>query len=343
MNRSVKKINILQIFKHEIAYHIYLWVFIVSISLIVRLDIGHLSFTIISRMGLSLLLLGIIPSYSHYFIYDKYLVKRKFIRYFVFLIFIIVIPSLMLQGCDIEIFGEKPPRFLYIYNIIIFMFLTTALKILIDSYKQKVRFKEMETRQLKTELDLLKYQMNPHFLFNALNNIYSIALEIKDQRIASGITTLSSLMRYVIHESKVDYINLSKEIEQINSYIDLQKMRFSDEDNIKIEFTINGEPEKYKIAPMLLIPFVENAFKHSLSHESPAHIEIKLTIVNSDLVFSVKNSKSQLNLDKRFNPSGIGLKNVKRRLDLLYPGEYNFTISNQEDFFKVFLKIKFKQ
>ena len=114
------------------------------------------------------------------------------------------------------------------------------------------------------------------------------------------------------------------------------------EDDIKIDFQVNGEIKNINIAPILLIPFIENAFKHSFDIKNPVIIEIKLTIINGKLIFSVKNSKSQHLADKNFNPSGIGLSNVKRRLDLLYPGIYSLNIHDEEKFFEILLEIEIK-
>ena len=146
-------------------------------------------------------------------------------------------------------------------------------------------------------------------------------------------------MRYVISEAKVDLIPLTREIEQIENYIELQKLRYSEEDDVSINFRVEGEINDFKITPMLLIPFVENAFKHSFDLKNPMLIDIELRTMNSKLDFTVKNSKSKHTVDKKFNPSGIGLSNVKRRLDLLYPDSYILEISEEGEFYIINLEI----
>jgi two-component system, LytTR family, sensor kinase len=147
-----------------------------------------------------------------------------------------------------------------IFSLVFFMGFTTAIRYAKAGIRQRMQLQEITAKQLQTELALLKAQINPHFLFNTLNNLYAMALRQEDPSTAQGIAKLSHLMRYVIYDSDVDRIELGREVEQIRSFIELQKLRFAEEDRIRIDFDTGGELEKCVIAPMLLLPFVENAF-----------------------------------------------------------------------------------
>ena len=201
------------------------------------------------------------------------------------------------------------------------------------------RFKrQLLEEKLKTELAFLRTQINPHFLFNCLNNLYSLALQEKIQETAEGISKLSMLMRYTLHESSGDKVNLKKELAYIEDYLALQNLRIAEEDDIFIKFDIQGEVNQQEVAPMLLIPFIENAFKHGLSLKSKTLIKILLKITDGHLFFEVCNTinHAKKNLDAA---SGLGLANVKRRLELLYPQQYQLDIHQSANEYQVALKL----
>lgn len=192
--------------------------------------------------------------------------------------------------------------------------------------------------KLKTELAFLRTQINPHFLFNCLNNLYSLALREKIQETADGIAKLSMLMRYTLHDSNTEKVKLNKELNYIEDYLALQHLRIADEDDIFIKFDVKGETAHKEVAPMLLIPFIENAFKHGLSLKAKTLIKIFLEIVDNQLIFKVCNtinhSKKSLEV-----ASGLGLTNVKRRLELLYPQKHQLHIQQSPQEYTVALTI----
>lgn len=185
----------------------------------------------------------------------------------------------------------------------------------------------------KAELAFLKSQINPHFLYNTLNYIYSLALPVSEQ-LASAIIRLSSLMRYTLQESEDGKVLLTKEIEYIESYIELFKMRFAP--NFYVDFKIYGTIDQQKIAVLLLIPFVENAFKHGVVNDQEKPVTIHLTVNGNKLTFELKN---YINQQQKDQSSGIGLNNIKKRLDLIYPSQYHLTIQNDEKFYQCLLQI----
>lgn len=209
-------------------------------------------------------------------------------------------------------------------------------------YIDRSSVKAEEIITLKTELgkadanlNFLKSQINPHFLFNALNTLYGTALQEKAERTGEGIQKLGDMMRFMLQENVEDKIMLSKDVDYLNNYIALQKLRTSVSPNITIETQIEEQVNNLLISPMLLIPFVENAFKHGISLQSPSHIKITLQTSGHTLYFDVHNS---IHLKQENDPerlqTGIGLQNVKQRLDLLYPGQHELIIrENAKEFF----------
>jgi LytS/YehU family sensor histidine kinase len=192
----------------------------------------------------------------------------------------------------------------------------------------------MEKEKNTAEIALLKNQINPHFLFNTLNGIYAMSLK-KSDHTPSAIIKLSNMMRYVLYESEHDSVPLTKEIKYIEAYIELQQLRIN-EKNI-VHFEVTGDSDSFFIAPMLLITFVENAFKYGICADTPTETLMKIECFNNTLHFYSRNSKfiKHNNLHK-----GIGIANVKRRLELFYEGDYMLDIKETENQFIVQLEIK---
>ena len=208
----------------------------------------------------------------------------------------------------------------------------------IIKYRAQVQQKnELVLQKNSAELAMLKSQINPHFLFNTLNNIYALSLEKAEPVVSEMILSLSEINRYMLYETEPDYVPLSKEVAYLHSYIELEKLRCENVSNIK--FSVSPEIDSVKISPLLLIPFVENAFKHSrIVDESGAWIEINLSVESNKLLFKCENSIPDAAFIKD-KTGGIGLENVKRRLLILYPNKHELYISHQERKFIVDLKL----
>jgi two-component system, LytTR family, sensor kinase len=223
--------------------------------------------------------------------------------------------------------------FLFIFAV------STSYKLLMDWFKAEREKKEIENENLSSELSFLKSQVSPHFLFNTLNNIYSLSLS-NSNLTSDAILKLSQLLRYMLYESDVKQVGLDKEVEYLNNYIELQKMRTRSGD-ITISFITSGNLSENVIEPMLLIPFIENAFKHGINYSMRSKIFISLSLLENVLHLKVKNDiNSTKEKDKA---KGIGLNNVKRRLDLLYPGNHKLVIKEEQDKFMVQLEIVLKK
>jgi len=196
---------------------------------------------------------------------------------------------------------------------------------------------KLEANQLSTEVKFLRSQINPHFLFNTLNNLFSMAQGKGNDDLADGISKLSGMMRYMIYDSNADSVPLSKEIEYLEDCITLNKLRYADSE-AQVKFDFPAQPVGVTIAPMLFIPFVENAFKHGVAIGQTSAIDIGIAVSTQKLIFTCVNPKYSTIKKMEDEKSGIGLENVKRRLDLLYPCKHQLQIS--EDKGKYFVKLE---
>jgi len=216
--------------------------------------------------------------------------------------------------------------FLY---IILFMMFSGFFRFMLEWFKDYKKKQELEKQNIISELALLRSQINPHFLFNTLNNIHTFAY-IDVDKTAYSIEKLSDIMRYMLYESDAEKVLLEKEINYIKSYIELINIKFKERDYV--HFEISGELTGKFIAPMIFIPFVENAFKHGKKKTQHPGIEIVLDVKSDNLSFSVSNNLPQ-NINEESENGGIGLANIKRRLELLYPEKHKLEITETKEKF----------
>lgn len=228
-------------------------------------------------------------------------------------------------------FFKIVPSFFYILIVAI----GTIIKTLSEFYNDQQNKLLAESQRTSTELNYLRKQTNPHFLFNSLNSIYSLAHK-KSDLVPDAIVTLSEMMRYMLYETDNKTVLLEKEIDYIKNYIELQKLRLNNIENISIN--IHGDTKNKFIEPMLLISFIENAFKYGTDYKGAAYVKIVITIEENILTFWVENKIE--NSKKDPENSGIGLTNIQNRLNLLYPNAHELTINQDDQFFRVHLNIK---
>lgn len=210
------------------------------------------------------------------------------------------------------------PPFIRVFMLlsVCILITSTAYSLIQQNIKKEALRKEKESESLKTELSFLRSQVSPHFLFNTLNNLVSLARK-KSDLLEPSLLKLSGLLQYMLYESDHEKISIHKEIEYLDNYIDLQKLRFGSE--MKVNFHKEIPPSSYaEVVPMILIPFVENAFKHGVVYIDHPEITINLVLTGNLLTFTVTN-KYKPESEEKDKSSGIGLANVKRRLFLLYP------------------------
>lgn len=216
---------------------------------------------------------------------------------------------------------------LFLFIAVLFVSLTLSIS---------NRWKKAEKEKLHAELSYLKSQINPHFLFNTLNSIYALALR-KSNDTSAAVVKLSGLMRYVTTESSRAFVPLEKELNCISDYIELQKFRLGN--TATIEYSVQGSADDKQVAPLLLIPFVENAFKYGVSPEEDSLIRIGFDITEHELFLKVWNRKVHVRHEES-SSTGIGIENAKQRLELVYPRRHTLSIDNNDKEFSVFLAVR---
>ncbi|CAM3861536.1 sensor histidine kinase [Mucilaginibacter galii] len=212
-----------------------------------------------------------------------------------------------------------------IFTSLIFILLSIILRFTVDWFLNERIQRDLENQRLTAELALLKSQINPHFLFNSLNSIYSLAYQ-RAENTPEAILKLSEIMRYMLYECNDNKVDLANELQYLQNFIDLQKIRFGD--NSYVNFQVEGIITNQRIVPLLLISFIENAFKHGVANDAASPIQLKITVDDGHLHFYMHNRK---HLHNRDAAGGIGLNNVKRRLKLLYPNQYHLIINDTVD------------
>lgn len=285
--------------------------------------------------------------YTNFYLLIPRLFYKKKYFYYVLLLSIILLTSAFIDQLLKQVFsyfGSKwyaftapinfQNMFLETTGLFYLTGFTTAAKLSKDLIQSRQLMKEKEKQYLETELNFLKAQIQPHFFFNTLNNLYSLTLKKSDQA-PEIVLKLSALMSYMLYESNTPRVSLGKEITYLQNYLDLEKLRFGQ--RLVVTFEIEGKIEEVGIPPMILILFLENSFKHGVKNNlKRIRIDISLKVDDAFLSFEVKNPLAG-NVSGR--SAGIGLKNVKRRLELLYGDNYRLDISEIQNEFFVSLKI----
>jgi two-component system, LytTR family, sensor histidine kinase AlgZ len=287
-------------------------------------------------------------SYLNYFLWLPRFLKHKnlgryileFLVPFIFIMFlhIYVKQQIYIEGSDRAIKYLGSPRFAFTHSIttIFIIVFVGMLKFVEDWFELEAKKKEIENEKLIAELRFLKAQINPHFLFNTLNNLYYLAT-VNSPKTPEIIDKLSQMMRYMLYDSNHPKIAITKEIDYMKNYIDLEKLRL--ENKLPIKFDIKGEIDNKQIVPLIFITFLENAFKHGVSNASKsAFINISIEITANKCTYRVENSKLT-KPENHLEKSGIGLQNVMRRLELSYPNKYNLEVSGTDKTYSIDLSL----
>lgn len=334
----------------KILVHVAAWAIVISLPYLMRYDSG-LRLKDPDAHGFQLLhvftsLLWVPVYYVNSFVLTpRLLYPRKVIAYAGAVLVMFALCSLI-HGWLFTLFIHSHPFKLMnsaIFNLIPFLAVLaigTATRQAQDKVRSDKLLQQRQEENLKTELSFLRSQISPHFMFNVLNNMLAMA-RLKSDQLEPTIIKLSSLMRYILYESDEETVSLKKETEYLQSYIDLQRQRIGH----KVQLKVRMEPgeEENVIAPMLLIPFIENAFKHGTSAINDPMIDIELYTSSNMLYFRVAN-KFNKNADEiKDKTSGIGLQNVQRRLNLIYGNRYSLLINDIDNWFTVSLQINLQQ
>ncbi|GAB3167678.1 sensor histidine kinase [Telluribacter humicola] len=292
------------------------------------------------------LLMALISYLNYFFFLPRFLEHKNTGRYLVeFLLpFVLIVTGhIWLKRFIYE--GTVSKGFLYSDRFIIQHVLTTLfivifvgmLKFAEDWFEIQARRKEIENERLNAELRFLKAQINPHFLFNTLNNLYYLAFT-NSPNTTTVIEKLSQMMRYMIYDSNQTKVPLSKEIEYMKNYISLEQLRLNNQ--IPICFEVEGNTGHQLIVPFIFITFLENAFKHGVSNSfEEAWVHVRIVVEGNACTYTVENSKLPQKEEEALEKSGIGLQNVQRRLELSYPGAYTLQVDNQPERYAVQLQL----
>ena len=287
--------------------------------------------------GMTRLPIKILAVYINLFLLIQFFFKRKYIIFFSLFLLNLILAGLMQTYISTRGLFNKESFTQYSLPVYSVVLLSSVLIIIHQFFIQVRESKQMEIEKIKSELSFLKAQIQPHFLFNTLNNIYSLTID-NSQLAGKSILQLSGLLRYVLYESETEKVDLEKEINYLRDYIELERIRFAS--RMEISFNISGNITDKKITPVLLIPFLENAFKHASNKlNEKIWITIDLIVKEKILSFTVENSVCQEGKTQIHNNySGIGLENVKRRLSLLYEN-YILNSELKENYYHTFLRI----
>jgi two-component system, LytTR family, sensor kinase len=294
--------------------------------------------------------------FNMYYLMPRYLLEKRYLEFFVYLLLLMVAIGAMMQFvilpflihpffCPASCTGDKLTVFRFIKNIVNVSYvvsITAVIALLKNWYSHQKAAQTLTQDKLEAELKVLKAQIHPHFLFNTLNSLYSLTLK-KSENAPEVVLKLSSLMDYMLYDANAEKVPLDKELDYIKNYIALERIRYGD--RVDVQFTEAGNIIGKQIAPLLLLPFVENAFKHGVSTETKnAWIRIDVKVTDEKLVLLVENCKccDKASANTRDMASGIGLKNLQRRLDLLYEGRYELDIEQEPDNYAARLELIFE-
>lgn len=333
--------------KYRWLYHSLFWVLYYGLTMILYLSFHEtMSVSFFTMILLQLLAVAAFSYVNLYVLIPRLAFSRKYSLYiFAFLITVIACSALTLlmqvgfavfieKQASVNLWNTKGIAVGAIQSVYVFG-LVTGIKFVKDSILNQQLQKEREKHYLETELKFLKSQIQPHFFFNTLNNIYSLTLKQSDQA-PEVILKLSDLMSYMLYESTAPLVSLVQEIDYLRNYLDVEQLRFGK--RLSVSFTIEGRIEEANIPPMILILFLENSFKHGFKNSiGRVQLSIFLQVADGHLFFRVENPASAE--EHTGDNNGIGLKNVRRRLDLLYGDRYTLDIREADSFFIISLKI----
>ncbi len=326
----------------RLIFHISYWLLITFYSDMLRFlgekgykfDLTRFS----NPLWWSSLAFTVLISYLVFYVFNRFLAKKQYLHLVLGFVASSVVYTILRYLVEevvfFKIFGthnyfETSRIFPYYYTdctafFVGFSFNAFFLKMIEDFFRTEKEKNELLTEKLNAEQAFLKSQLNPHFLFNTLNNIYSLTLT-QSPKAPEAVLKLSELMRYMLYESNVEKVSLATEVKYLENFIELQKFRYSGQ--TFIDFQVAGDLHSQQIAPLLLIAFVENAFKHGEVNIVHKSLVISILLNNNNLNFTVKNFKKDQNKDE---VGGVGLENVRRRLDLIYPNQHSLDVQEND-------------
>ncbi len=328
--------------------HVVLWIAVFVLFVLVNPKEKGLWFALTNE-GIKIFLYTILVYVNLLYLIPQLLKKQKFILYALASVLLIIgITQVMFIVFYFKFIGmpeeqmllKQDQIYLYILHFLL-LSISTIFSISTEWYRQQRERIELENRNMSTELQFLKSQINPHFLFNTLNNLYALTLKKSDSA-PEVVLKLSEMMRYMLYESNETKVPLASEISFIQNYLDLENIRQGGSSEITMH--IKGNPNGHEIAPLLFIPFIENAVKHGLNKTRDGQVQIVMQISDEEVNFKIQNpmvDEDKETLDK--HSGGIGLINVKRRLSLLYPKHHTIRLRQRDQVYYVELNIQLNE
>ncbi|MFT3980074.1 MAG: sensor histidine kinase [Ferruginibacter sp.] len=334
--------------RYSVAIHLIVWILLLVIPYVTTDQVFN---ALGPSADKKYLLLSVVLSsalltifyFNYFFLIPRFLLAKKLWQYFFFLLLailvVVVLSGLIFYYSDFnpDSLSKTNPVIekiipVILVNAILLWLLAILSSILWTTYN---RLKQTESEKLSAQIASLKSQINPHFLFNTLNNIYATAMD-SSPRAADMVDKLSEMMRYTMKDTQQDFVWLEDEINYISNYIELQKIRL--DKTVRLEYNSPEQIPALHIAPMLLIPFIENAFKHGVNPEQKSSIRIDISIHKTEFQLNIVNNKvpTQQDISQR---SGLGIENTRHRLELIYPSRHLLVINDEEKEFFVSLYI----
>ncbi|WP_299799624.1 histidine kinase [uncultured Maribacter sp.] len=338
--------------KIVIAQHLIIWLVLFSMPFVLSYGQDLDTNRLIAHFLIPMLFYAVIFYLNFFVLIDRFLFSKKTLIFIivnlVLIGFFILLKEFIEDNYFSELINNRPPNAnregppfkLFIYVQMLSYAAPVLLSIAIKSTKKWVKTeaerKEADNFKLQTELQHLRYQLQPHFFFNSLNNIYSL-VDISPDKAKSTIHSLGKLMRYLLYETNTELVTLSKEIEFMRKYIELMKLRLTDKTEVESSFPVSDS--QIKISPLLFISLIENAFKHGVSASTKSMISIDMAIKGNKVDFTIENHNFPKQ-DSDKSGSGIGLPNLEKRLQLLYPNKHSFKKELRDGVYKVNLQIE---
>ncbi len=339
--------------KITILSHLLVWLLLFSMPYILSYGQEQVINRLIAHFWIPLMFSAVIFYLNYLFLIDKFLFPKKMLQFIGINTIIIVLFLFLKEYIEDSFFQElsktqtnnstvdkRPPFKMLIYVQILSYMAPLLFSIAIKTTKRWIKTeaerKEADNFKLKSELQHLHYQLQPHFFFNSLNNIYAL-VDISPEQAKTSIHSLSKLMRYMLYETDVETLPLAKEIEFMKKYIDLMKLRISDKTVVTYSFP--SEENGIKIAPLLFISLIENAFKHGVSASKESTIKINMVTNKKTVLFTIENDDFPKKTEDK-SGSGIGIQNIEKRIELLYPNKNSFKTFVKDNRFIAQLEIE---
>lgn len=323
--------------RHRPTQHVVFWaVWYGYIFFTAREITGSSPFA--ARLATALIAAIVLVNYAHFYLLERFFFRRRFGLYAVCTSVLVVLASALFQAGFRRFFEYENSFAQTIISCLVILSIPMAMKFVRRTIDQEMRLMEAREKQRQTELDLLKSQVNPHFLYNTLNNLYALSLDTS-QELPNMILALSSLMRYLTHNAKKPLVLRTQEVDFLKHYVALEKMRLVHPE--RVVFETRGDLMGTRIAPLLFIPLVENCFKHGAHDPTrPFSVHILLEQQNGWVRFFAANTASEPTEPIVSSPSGTGLANIRRRLELLYPQRHRLDVGHRDGRFEAELEVR---